>query len=617
MSKFVRYVPKKKLLSFFIYGIIFVTLLLIGYKVTHTNIDNLDVITRTDLKLMAKYIRNEALAGRGIGENPFKEYIGLPKIDWHDYKQMEEDMKREGNGEQGKAYVISNETPDNKKLQDQLYRANGYNAYISDMISVNRSVKDIRHPKCKEMKYISKLPTVTVIFPFFNEHKSVILRSIYSILNRSPSNTVVQIILVNDGSTKEELNEPFNEDLKRLGLSDIVEMIINKKREGLIRARQVGAYRAFGEILVFLDAHSEANYNWLPPLVEPIILNYKTVVCPFVDVISCDTFEYRAQDEGGRGSFDWSFNYKRLPLRKSDVENPTKPFYSPVMAGGYFAISAKWFWELGGYDDGLYIWGGEQYELSFKVWQCHGSLVDAPCSRIAHIYRCKYVPFPNPGIGDFISKNYKRVAVVWMDEYAKHLYDRRPAVKTIDPGDLTKQKEIRTRHKCKSFDWFMKNVAYDQDKYYPAVEPEDTANGTIKNLGLQLCMDATNLVGYDQLRVAKCGGVVQYFSLYYANAIRLIGGQDCLDASSSKDGTPVILYSCHGQGGNQRFHYDLQTKQIIHKISGNCLEASADKNGGGNVFTSTCKRDKMTQKWKFTYVNRKLVEERKKLPDRE
>uniref|UniRef100_A0A0N5CHB2 Glyco_trans_2-like domain-containing protein n=1 Tax=Strongyloides papillosus TaxID=174720 RepID=A0A0N5CHB2_STREA len=151
-----------------------------------------------DIKLMPEYIRNKALAGRGIGENPFKEYIGLSKIDWHDYKQMKADMKREGNGEQGKAYAVSHGTANDKKLQDQLYRANGYNAYISDMISVNRSVKDIRHPKCKEMKYISKLPTVTVIFPFFNEHKSVILRSIYSILNRSPLNTVVQIILVND-----------------------------------------------------------------------------------------------------------------------------------------------------------------------------------------------------------------------------------------------------------------------------------------------------------------------------------------------------------------------------------------------------------------------------------
>ena len=66
------------------------------------------------------------------------------KKDWHDYKQMVGEEGRQGPGEGGIAmYFSENET----ELNSQIFQANGYNAFLSDKISVNRSVPKCRHPE--------------------------------------------------------------------------------------------------------------------------------------------------------------------------------------------------------------------------------------------------------------------------------------------------------------------------------------------------------------------------------------------------------------------------------------------------------------------------------------
>jgi polypeptide N-acetylgalactosaminyltransferase len=57
------------------------------------------------------------------------------------------------------------------------------------------------------------------------------------------------------------------------------------------------------------------------------------------------------------------------------------------MAGGLFAINRQYFKDIMYYDPGLEIWGGENFELSYKLWMCGGGMLFVPCSRVGHIYR--------------------------------------------------------------------------------------------------------------------------------------------------------------------------------------------------------------------------------------
>lgn len=73
--------------------------------------------------------------------------------------------------------------------------------------------------RCRNLTYPLNLPQVSIVFIFVNEALSVILRSIHSAINRTPSHLLKEIILVDDNSNngKEHLclilllsKEPFS-----------------------------------------------------------------------------------------------------------------------------------------------------------------------------------------------------------------------------------------------------------------------------------------------------------------------------------------------------------------------------------------------------------------------
>ncbi|PVD25861.1 hypothetical protein C0Q70_13525 [Pomacea canaliculata] len=259
----------------------------------------------------------------------------------------------------------------------------GFNLIASNDLSSTRPVPDARPILCKTFFPASpSLPSTTIIVTFHNEARSVLLRTLVSILIRSPLSLVKEIILVDDFSDNAS-------DGLELDSLPKVKVIRNEKREGAVRSRIRGSDVAKGDVLTFLDSHCEVTDGWLEPLLATIKQNPTSIVSPVIDEIDGMSFEYIPRMEFVRGGFDWSLHFKWESLPNSGVakQDATDAFLTPVISGGIFSIRKDWFRKLGKYDVQLSVLGGENFELSFRGWMCGGDLRIAPCSHVGHVHR--------------------------------------------------------------------------------------------------------------------------------------------------------------------------------------------------------------------------------------
>lgn len=486
----------------------------------------------------------------------------------------------------------SNVSGDVKKLIDEGWQKNAFNQYASDLISVHRKLPDPRDKWCKEPgRYLKNLPATSVIICFHNEAWSVLLRTVHSVIDRSPPELLSEIILVDDYSDMPHLKQQLTDYMKQYPK---VRVVRASKREGLIRARLLGARFAKGPVLTYLDSHCECAEGWLEPLLDRIARNSTTVVCPVIDVIDDSSLEYHWRDSGGVnvGGFDWNlqFNWHAVPEReKKRHKNPAEPVWSPTMAGGLFSIDKHFFERLGTYDSGFDIWGGENLELSFKTWMCGGTLEIVPCSHVGHIFR-KRSPYKWRSGVNVLKRNSVRLAEVWLDEYAKYYYQRIGGDKG-DFGDVSSRKKLREKLGCKPFKWYLDNI-------YPElfIPGEAVASGEVRNMGYggKTCLDSAARKGdlHKPVGLYPCHrmGGNQFWMLSKTGEIRR--DEACLDYA----GADVILYPCHGSKGNQLWQYEPDTHFIRHGSSKKCLAISANKQ---KLKMEECEESRERQKWIF------------------
>ena len=102
---------------------------------------------------------------------------------------------------------------------------------------------------------------------FHNEAWSVLLRTVHSILDRSPAHLIDEIILVDDASTMNHLKEELDTYMAQYPK---VRVIRAPERVGLIRARLLGAKYVKAPVITYLDSHCECTQGWLEPLLDRI-----------------------------------------------------------------------------------------------------------------------------------------------------------------------------------------------------------------------------------------------------------------------------------------------------------------------------------------------------------
>ncbi|BFZ07652.1 hypothetical protein BsWGS_10691 [Bradybaena similaris] len=482
---------------------------------------------------------------------------------------------------------------DKELLMAELVKYN-MNIHQSDRIPLNRDVPDSRPQGCDSIEYPDKLPTTSVVVPFHNEWISVVIRTVYSLINRTPKHLLKEIILVDDASDIDILKVRLKSFVEQNFPQGLVKLIRLEQRQGLIRARMEGLKYATGEAVSFFDSHMEVNIDWLQPLLAEIVKNNQTIAMGQLDYIHRDTFNYNYFDDyRTRYGFRWDMQFFETYFRRDQLRGKKETDSLPgvLMVGPGFVVDTNYFKNIGAYDSDMLIWGGENIELAWRVWMCGGQLVHVPCSRIGHIERVQPYNFPK---GRQLTEmhNYKRAVDVWLGDYKKYVYNLFPGMKDLDAGDLSQRFAIKDRLKCQDFPWFIKHIwpellAYQEDsQVWGQVRAQGDNN---------LCLDNGNYVFQApkllELKTCTQDLQTQGFGISHNGTLRTT--IHCVVAIEKGADVLPFVENCFLKQMQVWRHNEHQ--QLVHVKSDLCLQMMNSQ----ALTLQSCVPDLISQKWLF------------------
>lgn len=213
------------------------------------------------------------------------------------------------------------------------------------------------------------LPFVSVIIPVYNRPRDI-AACLDSLLNLDYPKDKLEIIVVDDASTDEtpDVMLPYS-----------IEMIKNQNNRQAPYCRNLGADRARGDILAFLDSDCLADRTWLRELVpafkDPEIAAVGGIVESYYDERPLDRYEQV------RSSLKMG-----LWPRRSASNDPF--FYVPSCN---LLVRRDVFQKTGGFNESLVV--GEDVDLCWRLREKGMQIDYLPSGRVFHKHRNRVTAF--------------------------------------------------------------------------------------------------------------------------------------------------------------------------------------------------------------------------------
>jgi glycosyltransferase involved in cell wall biosynthesis len=283
---------------------------------------------------------------------------------------------------------------------------------------------------------------VSVVIPAHNEGENL-ADTVRAILD-SGARRDFEVLVVDDGSS----DGSGRRVEKLFGRSGRVSVITDHVR-GVGQARNLGARRAEGEILIFLDAHCYTPPGWLDGLADPL-------EDPGVGLVGCG-FADLLRDDGARG-FGVTFRDASLETdwlgRQGDA-----PYAVPLLPGGCQAMRRCDFESFGEYEPGMSRWGSEGVEQSLRCWLMGLEVLVHSRVVVHHLFRER--PTYEVDLGEVLYNRLRMAMLHFNSERATRVLDYwraadhfSQAVITLLESDVMDRRRKWRERRRRDDDWF-------------------------------------------------------------------------------------------------------------------------------------------------------------------